>query len=98
MSGSWEDIATDLLHKSLLRGITKQRTYDRDTKYLYWDTSYPNECVEMSRSDARWLTTRSLYLFMHKRAHIKKKNSISSLLHAVDELPLGVFSNILTFM
>jgi len=99
MPDSWEDVATDLIQKELLRNITKQRTYDRDTKYFFWDsTPYPNENVGMSRSDARWLTTRSLYLFMHKRSYISKKNSISDILRPIGELPFGVFYNILTFM
>ena len=99
MSGSCEDIATDLVQKALLRNITKQRTYDRDTKYFHWDSiPYPDDCIEMSRSDARWITTRSLYLFVHQRSHVRKNNSISPLLHAIGHLPFGISFNILTFM
>ena len=94
----WETTSIKLLQKQLLKSITKQRTYDRDTKYLYCNDTGFDDSIPMTKSDALWLTKRSLVLFMHKRAYICKNNTITPLLYQINDLPPPLFENILKFL
>jgi len=94
----WESISGKILQKQLMKTFTKQRTYDRDTKYLYHnDIPYDNS-IPMTKSDALWLTKRSIVLFMTKRAYVCKNNTITPLLYQINDLPPALFTDILKFL